>query len=332
MPTTIITTDGVYTPTTRTRALRVKAWGAGGGGAGGNTADGKALSGGAGGGGAATLFYLDVRRGGAIVITIGQGGAAGAVATDGANGGDTVVQGIERVVIPGGKAGVTLPRVDGTQGGQGGQGVARLGMRTQRGGNGATWTERLLYSRGPGGGAGAALGLPGLNGGIPAGGHNFFAPGQGGDGGRGADPDVASAGLTLTPAHAGFVQGGGGGAGCAVVPVEVTVGGFDGSASGGTIVGAFQLFDYVMVADWHSLVLSPEWSTIPGLGFSITILDATPVVPTFSADVSFDGLEIHLQGVIPRFVTVTVSGECWATSAGGAESNHATWSWAVTGT
>jgi hypothetical protein len=334
MVTTIFTTDGVYVPTMKTRALRVLAYGAGGGGAGGNARSSRALGGGGGGGGGATLATIDVRKHGALAIRIGQGGAAGLAGQDGLDGGDTSVGGPQILLVPGGKGGLALPGQDGLQGGKGGRGVSVPGQRVQKGGDGGTWPYRFLYSLGGGGGAAGNSVFPGISGGAPQGGFTVF-PGDGsGAGGNGATPYIPSLHLSPQDAQAGDRAGGGGGGGQAITPTTLHCTGFNGGNAGGVLIGANYFFNVTLVADWHTLVSSDEPDLEVGLSIGLVIDNYSPWANEggiFAGDVTFSGNSIVAIGNILFGFSETISGHVYAFDELGGRSADAPWSFTEAG-
>lgn len=227
------TSSGTWTkPTTGITAsslIIVEMWGGGGGG-GGTAASGVSSGGGAGGGGGAFTrdIFLASSVTGTVTVTIGTAGTAGAIATNGSAGGNTLFGSYATTYGGGGGGYADTSNNSGSGGSGGGAGSGGVtgdhnGAATTGGGIGGSST---LSSSGFAGGFGSATGggsggssVYGGGGGSTAGagGASYYAGGGGGGltgaGGTSTYGGAGGAGGNGGNGVAGTAPGGGGGGG-----------------------------------------------------------------------------------------------------------------------
>jgi hypothetical protein len=200
---TIITAAGAgtYNVPVGITKVKVEAWGAGGGGGGADSNTTENRAGGGGGGGAYQLgASVTVTSGATVNYTVGAGGTAGTLSTNGGDGGNTVFSSAAPVTGNGGSGGVSGVGTGGSVTGSGGN----KGTGTHNGGDGADAPGGSTATSAGGGGGGAgstANGVSGSNANFGAGGT-----GGGGQGGQGAGGGAGNG-------NPGVAPGGGGGGG-----------------------------------------------------------------------------------------------------------------------
>lgn len=248
--TTIVTTDGTWSPPDWARSVEVVAVGGGaGGGAGAFGASGDRLGGGGGGaGGVSRAIWPAGHLTAGLTIDIGVGGAGGTTSS-GSDGGDTVVRLGSTALLratagsagqagsDGGAAGGSLSNNGGASGASGSEPGAALEQPDASGGGGAggALSAGGVARDGAAGGAGGALAVEasgGTGGVATAGGAGASAPlgdlHWAGGGGGGGSAVTSGAGLAGGAGGSAGAGGGGGGAG-------VTAGGAGGSGASGIV-------------------------------------------------------------------------------------------------
>lgn len=190
------TSSGTWNCPTGVTSATVRCWG--GGGAGGTATGTAGTSGGGGAGGAFATSTLAVSAGTGYTVTVGAGGTAITLPTDGqtAAGGDTWFNTSSTIIAKGG-AGGQCEATSGNHGSGGtGSSTGCIGTTVAAGGSGAAGTTSI------GGGGGGGAGTGGAGGAASGSTGGTGTSSNGGDGG---------AGTSATTGGAGSNYGGGGG-------------------------------------------------------------------------------------------------------------------------